>query len=408
MSERSLPIASGSLDSKILKGQVAVVTGAGSGIGFEAARSMAWLGANVIIAEIDRKIGRHAAADINREMGREAAFFIATDLGNIRSVNRMVRQVLKVFGKVDIVLNNAAVTPLGAVKDSTIEEWDLSYRVNLRGPVLLARAFLPGMLERNRGIFVCVSSVGEAYMGAYESLKAAQVHLARTLEAELEGTEVLVFSIGPGLVYTTGALEGIEKLAPLYGKTVEEFFEMSKDHIISVEAAGAGFAAAVALADRFRGMEIDSRTALAAAGIVLSEDKDPQTSTFDLAPEDAKRAVHVCRRVRNTLDEQHQGWLQRPLFERQWMLRNFRQVSGLTAEQWLEALDQLEQALARSDPASLNAAINVPLGKLAHFYENLQKLSRGYIKDQAELEKALEQIDGWQKDVDELAGIKKS
>jgi NAD(P)-dependent dehydrogenase (short-subunit alcohol dehydrogenase family) len=406
MSKGSLPIAGGSFDTKTLKGQVALVTGAGSGIGFEAARSVAWLGATVIIAEIDRKIGRQAAADINREMGREAAFFIATDLGNVRSVNRMIRRVLKVFGKVDIIINNAAVTPLGAVADSKIREWDVSYRVNLRGPVLLARALLPGMLERNKGIIVCVSSVGEAYMGAYESLKAAQLHLARTLEAELEGTGVLVFSIGPGLVYTPGALKGIEKLAPLYGKTVEAFFEMSKDHVISVEAAGAGFAAAVALADRFRGMEIDSRTALAAAGIVLSEDKDPQPATFDLAPEDAKRAVQVCRRVRNTLDEQHKGWLQRPLFERQWMLRNFKQVSGLKAEQWLEALDQLEQALVRSDPAPVGASMNVSLGKLAHFYENLKKLSKGYIKDPAELEEALQQIAGWQKDVEELAGIK--
>ncbi len=405
MSERSLPIASGSLDSKILKGQVAVVTGAGSGIGFEAARSMAWLGANVIIAEVDRKKGRRAAADINREMGRESAFFIATDLGNVRSVNRMTRLALKVFGKVDIILNNAAVTPLGSVIDSNIKEWDVSYRVNLRGPVLLARAFLPGMLERNRGIFVCVSSVGEAYMGAYESLKAAQLHLARTLEAELEKTGVLVFSIGPGLVYTAGALEGIEKLAPLYGKTVEEFLEMSRDHVISVEAAGAGFAAAVALADRFRGMEIDSRTALAAAGIVLYEDEDPQPAIFDFASGDAKRALQICRRVRSTLDEQYQGWLQRPLFERQWMLRNFKQVSGLTAEQWLEVLAQFEHALARSDSALLDAAINVPLGKLAYFYDNLKKLSRGYIKDTSELEKALQQIDGWQKDVDELAGI---
>jgi NAD(P)-dependent dehydrogenase (short-subunit alcohol dehydrogenase family) len=405
MSERSLPITSGSLNSNLLIGQVAVVTGAGSGIGFEAARSMAWLGANVIIAEIDRKNGRQAASDINLEMGREAAFFVETDMGNVRSVNRMTRLTLKFFGKVDIIINNAAVTPLGAVTNSAIKEWDLSYRVNLRGPVLLARALLPGMVERNRGIFVCVSSVGEAFMGAYESLKAAQLHLARTLDAEVEGTGVIVFSIGPGLAYTAGALEGIEKLAPLYGKTVEEFLEMNKDYEIAVEAAGAGFAAAVALADRFRGLEIDSRYALAAAGVVLSEDKDPQPATINLAPEDAKRAVQVCRRVRNTLDEQHQGWLQRPLFERQWMLRNFKQVSGLTAEQWLEVLDQLEQVLVKSDPTPQGSAINITLGKLAHFYENLKKLSRGYIKDPAELKEALQQIDRWQKDVDELAGI---
>lgn len=338
-------------------------------------------------------------------MGKEAAFFIATDMGNIRSVSRMTRLALKFSGKVDIIINNAAVTPLGAVTDSAIKEWDVSYRVNLRGPVLLARAFIPGMLERNRGIFVCVSSVGEAYMGAYESLKAAQLHLARTLEAELEGTGVLVFSVGPGLVHTAGALKGIEKLAPLYGKTIEEFFAMSEDHVISVEAAGAGFAAAVALADRFRGMEIDSRTALAAAGIVFSKEEDPQPASIDLAPEEAERAVQKCRQVRSTLDEQYQGWLQRPLFERQWMLRNFKQLSGLAAAQWLEALDHLEQALVKNDPDLLVAATNIPLDKLAYFYENLQKLSRGYIKDPAALEEALQQIHGWQKEVEEMADI---
>ncbi len=81
----------------------------------------------------------------------------------------------------------------GAVKDLPIGDWDTSYRVNLRRPVLLARAFLPGMLERDSGVIVCVSSVGEAYMGAYKSFKAAQAHLARILDAELEKTVVITF-----------------------------------------------------------------------------------------------------------------------------------------------------------------------------------------------------------------------
>ena len=112
-----------------------------------------------------------------------------------------------------------------------VESWDASYRVNLRGPVLLAQALLPGMAERGSGVFVCVSSVGEAYMGAYETFKAAQVHLGQTLAAELEESGVVAFTIGPGLVRTPGAEAGIAALAPLYGKSVEEFYAMSAEQI---------------------------------------------------------------------------------------------------------------------------------------------------------------------------------
>ena len=143
----------------------------------------------------------------------------------------------------------------------------------------MARAFLPGMIERDSGVFLCVSSVGDKFMGAYESVKAAQIHLARTLDAELEGTNVIIFTIGPGLILTETAQRQIARLAPLYGQTVEEFYEMGKDHILSVEAAGAGFAAAVAFAPQFRGMEIDSRAALIAAGIDFETSSPTKTLT---------------------------------------------------------------------------------------------------------------------------------
>jgi NAD(P)-dependent dehydrogenase (short-subunit alcohol dehydrogenase family) len=71
---------------------------------------------------------------------------------------------------------------MGSVSDVSIDDWDIRYRVNLRGPVLLAKAFLPEMLDRGYGVFVCVSSVGLAYMAAYEAFKAAQVCMAEALD----------------------------------------------------------------------------------------------------------------------------------------------------------------------------------------------------------------------------------
>lgn len=404
MESTKLLIGSGTLDRSILAGQVALVTGAGGGIGYETARALAWLGARVILAEIDEAAGTSAAGAIAGEMGKESAFFIHCDIGDKESVAGLARITMAKYGRVDIIINNATVTPLGAVKDCPIEDWDSSYRVNLRGPVLLCRDFLPGMLKRNHGVIAFITSVGEAYMGAYESFKAAQVHLAHTLDAELDGTGVIAFTIGPGLVRTPGALASIEKLAPLYGKTVEEFFEMSKEHIISAEAAGAGFAAAAALAGQFRGLEIDSRCALAAAGIHLADDNEPAPGKA-LGAGEAKQALAHCRQVRETLREQSDGWKTRPLFERQYMFRHFKKMAGLPVEKWLELLGKLEHLLEEGGEDAAIAPLQLPVDKLVRFYENMEQLARGYIKDPAELEKNLAVVRGWREEAAALAEL---
>lgn len=395
-------IATGVFDRQALQGQVAVVTGAGQGIGFEAARSLAWLGADVVIAEISPE-GKTAAQQINQEMGRACAFYIRTDVSKPGSVKRFARKVLHTYGKVDIVLNNATVAPIGAVKDNPIENWDYSYGVNLRGPVLLVQHFLPGMLERDYGVLVCVTSEGLAHMGAYETMKAAQAHLARTLDAELEGTGVIAFSIGPGLVRTRTAVESIERLAPLYGKSVEEFYAMNEEHIISVEEAGAAFAAAIVLAARFRGQEMGSRQALMAAGI---EHTVTANGSVNLSEEGRLRALALCREITQTLREQSDGWLERSLFERQWLLRDFKKAAGMPVEQWLEALEKLIHLLDMGDFSALGQ-MYAPLAQLAYFYVHLQELARGYTQDPKELEKHLAIVQHWQLTVEQLEAILK-
>jgi NADP-dependent 3-hydroxy acid dehydrogenase YdfG len=87
-------IGMGTLAGDALAGQVAVVTGAGRGIGFEAARALAWLGAHVCIAEVDRRTGREAAGRIAAEFGEGVVSFLRTDVGNERSVARLARRSL--------------------------------------------------------------------------------------------------------------------------------------------------------------------------------------------------------------------------------------------------------------------------------------------------------------------------
>jgi NAD(P)-dependent dehydrogenase (short-subunit alcohol dehydrogenase family) len=403
MVDKTPLIGTGFFTCETLANQVAVVTGAGRGIGYEAARALLWLGAKVIIAEIDKTSGKDSEKRLAAEFGPGKVLFIHTDVGDEGSIQNLKRQTLRTFGRVDIILNNACGVRVGAVIDTRIKDWDFCYHVNLRGPVLLAQAFLPAMIARDCGAFVCVSSKGEAFMGPYETYKAAQVHLADTLAAELEGANVSVFTIGPGLVHTPGADENIVKIAPMYGKSVEEFYAMSKKHIIPVEAAGTGFAAAIALASQFRGQEISSIQALNAAGISLRDNQSAARS-LSLTQEQADRAAGLCRKIRTTLAEQADGWKKRPVFERNWAVKDFRKYAGMPVEQWIDTLDRLGACLAAPDFNSA-ASVDAPLDKLVAYFQHTQDMYRGYEKNPEKLKEYLPVIQGWQQDTLDLVSL---
>jgi NAD(P)-dependent dehydrogenase (short-subunit alcohol dehydrogenase family) len=262
LATNNMVIARLGLTPGMLSDKTVIVTGAGGGIGFEAARALLWLGANVVIAEINQPTGLKAKQSLDTEFKNDRVLFVPTDVGDETSVKNLYDSSLRAFGKVDVVINNATIAVLGKVVDLQIEDWDRSYHVNLRGPVLLAKAFLPDMIRRDSGVFACVSSTGTAFLGGYETFKAAQVHLANTLDAELEGTNVIAYTIGPGLIPTETASKAVAQLAPQMGLTVAEFFEMNKGIVLSAEEAGAGFAVSVVFAAKFRGQEISSIQAL--------------------------------------------------------------------------------------------------------------------------------------------------
>ena len=394
--QETLLISRLGLTPNALRGETVIVTGAGGGIGYEAARALLWLGANVVIAEINTQSGASAQERLAAEFGPESVLFVHTDVGDENSVQTLAAQAVQRFGKVDVVLNNATIAVLGEVKDLPIEQWDASYRVNLRGPVLMARAFLPGMLERHHGVFVCVSSTGTAFLGGYETFKAAQVHLSNTLDAELEGTGVIAFTIGPGLVPTETASQAVKKLAPQMGMTVDEFFEMNKGAVLSVEEAGAGFAASIVFAERFRGQEISSIQALKAADISFEGGEAPQTVVVR-DQNMRQQALALCRQVQLTLKEQSEGWKHRSLFERQWVIRDFKKTAGMPVEEWLDVLRRLEESLKGGD-----AVASPPLAKLAGYYGHMAELAKGYEKDPVKLQDNLRHVYGWKDEVEML------
>lgn len=391
-----LIIAQVGLKPNTLKGETIMVTGAGGGIGYEAVRALLWLGANVVIAEINMAGGKQAEEKLVGEFGTERILFIPTDVSDEASVKNLYRESLQRFGKVDGVINNATIATLGMVKDLPIEEWDRSYQVNLRGPVLMAQVFLPDMISRKHGTFVCVSSKGMAYLGGYETFKAAQVHLADTLDAELEGTGVISFTIGPGLIPTETAVTAVNKLAPLMGMSVDQFYEINKGIILTVEEAGAGFAASIVFAEKFKGTEISSIQALKAADINFGSSETGQGWSGSPTPH-REQAAEACEKVRRTLKEQSDGWKHRNVFERQWVIRDFKKTTGMSAEEWLDALDSLMRALQGQGDI-----VKPPLEKLADYYDHLAELAKGYEKDTAKLEDNLRHVYGWRDEVNDL------
>lgn len=388
------PIAQLGLKSDTLRGETVIVTGAGGGIGFEAARALLWLGANVIIAEINETNGRQAAETLSAQFEPGHVLFVPTDVGDEASVRRLYQASVQCFGKVDVVLNNATIAVLGQVKDVPIEKWDASYRVNLRGPVLMARTFLPDMIERNHGTFICVSSTGTAFLGGYETFKAAQVHLANTLDAELEDSGVTAFTIGPGLVPTATASAAVAQIAPQMGMTVEAFFEKNKNVVLTPAEAGAGFAAAVVFAPQFKGMEISSIQALKAADITFGTRED---DSAQIDSEKRSQAAALCERVLATFKEQSEDWKHRSLFERQWVLRDFKKTAGMSVEEWLDALTRLNTSLHNGEPFT-----KPPLERLARYYDHLAELAKGYEKNAAKLEENLRYVYGWHDEVKQL------
>ena len=368
--------------------KVVLITGAGGGIGLETAKCFAVMGARVVMLDIDREKGMRAEAAVRAIPGAVAEFY-CIDLAEEGSFGAMRDFVMDRYGCPDVVFNNAAVLHLGAVGEVGSGDWDHGYRVNFKAPVLLVGCFLEEMKRRNSGVFVFVSSSGAAaYMGAYEIFKTAQGELAETLAQELEGTGIRSYTIGPGLVKTETARRSIAVVAAKMGLSEEAFYEMNKEHIISVEDAALGFVLSVLHADEYNGQEIGSLQVL-----------------NGLAPkgDDGAAAVRVdadtLGRVVRTFGEQYKGWKERNIFERQWVLRDFRKCVGRPADEVQARMQELALSggMLTADDRGLFEA-------LVRYWQHQDQLLQSFEKDPQKRQEFSRTIQGWIADLQALLG----
>lgn len=381
-----------------ISNKTVLLTGGGGGIGFEAAKAFAYMGAKVIIAEIDVKKGTDAEKYINELFNQALVEFYEIDLANEDAVNQLCDYILNKYGYPEIIFNNATFACMGAVDDVDITSWDKSYCVNFKAPLLLAKYFLPVMKKHNSGTIVFVSSSGASpYMGAYEIFKTTQVELSNTLSMELENTNIHTYAIGPGLVKTETAINAIEIVAKSMDISIDEFYQMNSQHIIDAESAGVGFAVSVLNAESYNGQEISSIQVLMDYNLIGAyNSKNEKTHNINSTINKA-----ALEKILKTFEEQYNGWRAMNIFERQWVFRDFKKNMGQSAEIVLEKLKEINNRV-KMDNCSSDSLDKVFFEKLNNYWKHQLKLLQGYQKDKSKLEEQSKIIKEWISDIEIL------
>ena len=186
-----------------LKDRVAMVTGAGKGIGKAIALTLVREGAKVVLIDVDKAILETTKNEIEKNKGEVIA--IPCDITKSADVKATVIQVQKTFGRIDILVNNAGIIRRGTIETVTEEDWDRVIEVNLKGTFLCTKAVLPRMVERKSGHIINLSSVLAKtikYSIPYGASKAAIERFTLGLSREMKKHNVAVNALCPDFTVT--------------------------------------------------------------------------------------------------------------------------------------------------------------------------------------------------------------
>ena len=212
-----------------LKDKIALVTGAGRGMGRAISLQLAEAGANIAVSDIDASTAEDTAVAV-KQLGRES-IAVPADMGYVDDIDRMVRQAKDAFGRIDIIVNNAGVTKYLDIMDVQEDDWDRIHRVNAKGVFFCMQRAARELIEQGQGgrIINIASIAGKGYAGtsnaAYAASKGAVISMTHIAALQLGRYDINVNAICPGSTLTTMAAETMARRAETSGQSIQELEE---------------------------------------------------------------------------------------------------------------------------------------------------------------------------------------
>jgi NAD(P)-dependent dehydrogenase (short-subunit alcohol dehydrogenase family) len=222
-----------------LQNKIAIITGAGSGIGRGIALAFAKEGAKVVVADWSEEGGKETVEQIHKINGE--AVFVKTDVSKTADIDKMVKTCLDKFGRVDILVNNAGIVKFGPLHETTEEDWDAVLDVNLKSVFLGSKRVIPEMLKQGLGKIINTTSiaglVGFENIGHYCASKGGIIALTREMALEYAKHKINVNCIAPGVIKTAMTKDMLADPAQ------KQFFESSTPYPRVGEPEDIAFAA---------------------------------------------------------------------------------------------------------------------------------------------------------------------